>query len=403
MIITGVAVAATIIMTSVAYPALSRLASAQKSVSIDRLRIASVERKSFVRDVSVRGKVVAAISPTLYAPARGTVSFRVMAGDSVKVGDVLADVVSPDLISEFEQEQSALQSMEVELDRTRIDIKQQKLRNQQTIDLAEVAIKAAERELNRAEESIKRQVISQRDYEKAQDDLATAKLEYTHAIQDSELANERLTFEQRTQELTVERQRMVATNLHRRADELTVRSPVNGLVGNLEADEREVVEINSPLVTVMDLTALEVELEIPESYADSISPGMPVDMTLGGDAHLGVLVAISPEVERNQVTARVRFDPATPDGLIQNQQVSARVVLESRDQALVLRRGPFLDAGGGRIAYVVEDELAHRRPIEIGAVSIGEVEILAGLEPGDRVIVSGTESFESSETILIAN
>ena len=88
---------------------------------------------------------------------------------------------------------------------------------------------------------------------------------------------------------------------------------------------------------------------------------------------------MSPEVQQGQVTGRLRFSGEVPQGLRQNQRLSTRIVLESRDDVLKVQRGPFLDSGGGRVAYVVQDDIAVRRPIHTGATSVSEVEILEGL------------------------
>ncbi|MEE9141301.1 MAG: efflux transporter periplasmic adaptor subunit, partial [Gammaproteobacteria bacterium] len=110
---------------------------------------------------------------------------------------------------------------------------------------------------------------------------------------------------------------------------------------------------------------------------------------------------ISPEVKNNEVTGRVRFAGAVPDGLRQNQRVSARLLLESKPDAIKVQRGPFLDSGGGRVAYVVEDDIARRRPIRVGSASVREVEILEGLTDGERIVISNLSAFEGAETVLL--
>jgi HlyD family secretion protein len=124
---------------------------------------------------------------------------------------------------------------------------------------------------------------------------------------------------------------------------------------------------------------------------------------IGAVAATGKVSAISPEVVNNQVLARVRFDGEQPPGLRQNQRVSARVLFEEKPDVLMLPRGPFLEDQGGRFAYVVEDGVAVRRPITVGATSVGAIEILQGLEPGERVVIAGTDNFENADRIRIAD
>ena len=384
-----------------AWPALARFASAERSVPLAQLRLATVDRGDFVRDVAVRGRVVAAVKPTVYAPAEGTVTLTVQAGDTVAAGAVLAAIDSPELTSELDQERATLERLSAELTRQGIEKKQQELTNQQAIDMARVAIQAADRELRRAEASWSQQIISLQDYEKAQDDLVRAELQYEHARQKAALESESLAFELQTRELERNRQRLQVVELERRVAELSVVSPVSGMIGALAVEQKAAVTENQPLLTVVDLSAYEIEIQVPQEYGDDLALGMPAEITVAGAALSGTITAISPEVQENQVTGRVRFDEASPRGLRQNQRVSARVLLEARSNALTVRRGPFVDSGGGRVAYVVEGDLARRQPIRIGAASIGEVEILEGLEPGQTIVISDLGAFEGAETVLL--
>src|SRR5207342_2378590 len=145
----------------------------------------------------------------------------------------------------------------------------------------------------------------------------------------------------------LQRQRLVVADVQRRVDELNVRSPVNGVVGTLSVADRSVVAANTALMTVVDLSQLEVELEIPESYADDLGLGMSAEVNIGASTATGKLSALSPEVVRNQVLARVRFDGQQPPGLRQNQRVTARVLIEDKPNVLMLPRGSFVENEGG--------------------------------------------------------
>ena len=151
------------------------------------------------------------------------------------------------------------------------------------------------------------------------------------------------------------------------------------------------------------LSRLEVELEIPESYADDLGLGMNVEVNIGSTQATGKLSALSPEVVRNQLLARVRYDGQQPAGLRQSQRLTARILIEEKPDVLMLPRGPFVENEGGRAAYVMDGDLAVRRPIQIGATSVSAVEIVSGLQAGERVVVSGTDAFENAERIAINN
>jgi HlyD family secretion protein len=384
--------------------------SADTSLSMQNVRVATVVEKDFVRDLSVQGRVVAAISPRLYSPAQGTITFEVDAGDKVKKDQLLATIESPELTNKLKQEESSLQRNKLELDRQRIQGKKLALEKQKSADLAKVAMVAAEREKRRADNAYATHAISQIDFEKAQDDLKNAQLVLKHALQDANLDQESLDFELKTQQLLVERQALQVAETRRQVAQLAVRSPVNGMVGNLAVQQKNQVSKNQPILSVVDLSEFELEVDIPESYADDLAIGMDAQVSLNNQLFAAVLVTISPEIENNQVAGRVRFAKESeqgealqqPAGLRQNQRLSTRILMEHKENALTLTRGQFLQSDNGRFAYVIKNDMALRQPITIGARSLSEVEILAGLTKGDQVIISSTDALKGAQTVMLA-
>ena len=400
-----------ILMAVLAYaavaPTISNWSNSDVSISAQRVRLATVSQGDFIRDLSVQGRVVAAVSPKLYSPAQGTISFYVDAGDTVLKGQIIATIDSPELNNQLKQEQSALQRLQMELDRQKIQSNKQALVNQKAVDLAKVSLTAANREKRRADKAIESQSISQIDFEKSQDDLENARLVFKHAVKDAELNLESLEFEVKTKHLFVERQTLLVTDLSRQVDELTLLSPVNGLVGNLSVEQKNQVAKNQSILSVVDLSEFEIEVDIPESYADDLAIGMTAQINLNGETHLATLVTISPEIENNQVTGRVRFTSfsdggiSQPQGLRQNQRLTTRILMENKHDVLIVQRGQFLETGNGRVAYIVKNDMAERTSIATGARSLSSVEVLNGLSVGDTIIVSGTDQFNGAQRVLI--
>jgi HlyD family secretion protein len=372
----------------------------QYTVSAERLRIAGVTRGRFVRDVAAEGTVVAPVSPTLFAIAPGTISYIVHAGDHVKRGQALATLDSPELKSEYLRERATLESLDAGIAHQEIEVRQQLLTSQQQADLAQVAIKAAERELKRNQAAWNERVIPERDFQKAQDDVATAKLNYEHARGTARLDQDSVVLDLRTRRLERDRQALVVEDLKRRVEELTVRSPVDGMVANLGQQEKADVAENAPLLTVVDLTALEIEFRVAESYASDIRPGMGADITLGGATDRGIVTAISPQVQDNEVVGRVKFANGQPPGLRQNQRASVRIVLDDRNDVLKFERGPLIDEAT-RAVYLVRGKRAIRVPVALGPASVAEVEVDRGLQAADRVIISDTRDFNDAPELLI--
>lgn len=380
---------------------LSAWRGSEHSVSAARLRIAEVSRGTLIRDASVNGRVVAAISPTLYSTAQSTVTLRTNAGDNVRKGDVLAILESPDLADALKREQSSYSQLEAEVARQHILARKQKLLAQRDADTAEIDRLSAQRTLERYESVAQVGIIAKIDYQKAKDALNSAQIRASHASRAAALEGDDVALALKTKVNELDRQRLSLANAQRRFDELTVRAPVDGLVGTLSVQNRSVVAANTPLMTLVDLSKLEVELEVPETYVADMGLGMSAEILLGDTRATGKLSALSPEVVKNQVLARVRFDGVQPKGLRQSQRVSARLLIEEKPNAVMLPRGPFVESEGGRFAYVMQDGIAVRTPIRLGATSISAVEILSGVKPGDKVVIAGTDTFANAARVSV--
>ena len=154
---------------------------------------------------------------------------------------------------------------------------------------------------------------------------------------------------------------------------------------------------------LVDLTSFEIEINIPESYADDLKIGLAAEVMVNNQNHPGQLTAISPEVTNGQVTGRIRFTGDTPSGLRQNQRLSANVLIESQLDVLKVKRGAFVQTGGGRTIYIVDGDTGIRTDIELGARGQSDVEILSGLEEGQEVIISSVDTFKGAELVFLSN
>ncbi|WP_250625118.1 efflux RND transporter periplasmic adaptor subunit [Pinirhizobacter soli] len=384
-------------------PRVGRMFSAGSSVSASRLSFANVQRGLFVRDIAAEGKVVAAVSPTLYAVYGGAVTLQVHAGDSVKKGQVLAVIDSPDLTNKLAQEQSNADNSQVDFLRAEVDAKKKASELQKAYDNAVIDRKAAERDVERNTTAFSKGAVPKADVDKAEVSLEKAKVTEQHAQSDLSLNTNSSTFDVRSKKLAHDRQDLLVEDLKRQVDNLQVRSPVDGQVGQLFVAERATVAKDAQLMSVIDLSALEVEMKVPESFARDLAIGMPGEITGNGSTWNGKISAVSPEVVNGEVAARLRFDGKTPLQLRQSQRMSVRVLMDRRDNVLTVARGSFVDESGGRYAYVVHEGIAEKREIRVGTSSIDKVEILDGLKEGDRIVISGTDSFNGAARVVISS
>jgi HlyD family secretion protein len=263
-----------------------------------------------------------------------------------------------------------------------------------------VSLDAAHRDLQRAEKLRTDGLLNEVEYERSHDAVRIAEVQLEQADQGGALAREARDFETQDRRRQVERQRLVVADLQRRVADLILRAPFDGLVATVDAQDRDAVAQNAPLLTIVDLAKSEIQVDIPESYAAEAVAGTPAAVSLGGGEVPGVLTAVSPEVRAGSVAGTIQLKGAS-EGLRQGQRVSVRLVFETRPNVLKVPRGPFLEAGGGRKAYVLADGLATLRTIKTGATSVSEVEVVDGLKEGDRILLSDTEELKGARTVLV--
>lgn len=382
---------------------LSGWSAGGRSVDAERLRIAEVKRGELVRDIAADGRVIAANSPILYAIAGGSVDLKVVAGDVVRKGQVLAEIDSPELRSKLAQEQATLASLEAEASRAELDAELARSTARKDLDQAQIARVAALRDLERYQRAFEGGAVAKVDVAKAQDDLKKSDIGLSHAQGDLGRQGRSAALDTRNKRLLADRQRAIAVEAQRQVEALTLRAPFDGQVGQVQVAQRANVAINDPVLSVVDLSVFEVEIKVPESFARDLAIGIPAQVTSGnGQPFAAQISAVSPEVVNGEVVSRLRFTGKQPPGLRQSQRLSARVVLDTRRNALMVERGPFLEQAGGNSAYVVANGVATRRSIRTGVSSLNAVEILEGLQPGERVVVSGSDQFENAETVRIS-
>lgn len=385
----------------VSLPTLRTWFKAERSFDRARIRTAVVTRGDLTRELAVEGRIVASSYPTLYASATGHIRLRVRPGEQVQSGDLLAEIDSPELRNLLLQEQSVLASIESDRTRQIIAGRTRALENQQDVDLKKLNLETSRRELDRSKQLFEQGLINGSEYDAAVDRLKIAILEHQHAVEKADLDASTQELESKNRDEQRDRQRLVVAEAQRKVDRLQLRSPVAGMVGSILVDPRDSVVVNQEVLTVIDLTAFEIEIQIPEFYADDVQIGQATTIAYEGTTYDGRISLVSPEVNDSVVSGRVVFEEGGPEGLRQNQRVSTRIVLSAQENVLKVRRGPFLEAGGGNSTYRIQGALAQKVEIQTGAASLTEVEVIAGLQEGDEIVISNPGVFQGSETVYL--
>lgn len=374
------------------------LASAQ-SFDAERLRIATVTRGDLVRDIASQGRIITANSPTLYAFASGIAKLDVVAGDVVSEGQVLATIDSPELQSQLVQERANLTSLQAEAASAALDAEMSQSNAQKLVDQAMVDVQAAKRNLTRYQAAFKSGAYSKNDLDTAEDQLKKANIGLNTAKREASLYTRRSKLDANNKQANVSKQQAIVLELERQVESLKLKAPFGGQVGQVHIAQGSHVVTGAPVLTVVDLSEFEVEIKVPESFARELSVGVPAEVTHQNRPFQAAVSAVSPEVVASEVSARLRFaEGQQPEQLRQNQRVSVRMVLDTRNNVLMVERGPFAEQGR---VWVLRDGIATPQPVQLGARSMQHIEIASGLAEGERIIVSGADLFGDVDNVRI--
>ena len=190
-----------------------QMLSADSAVSAARLGIATVDVAPLTRDVAGEGRVVAAQSPTLFAPGAGTVTLAVQAGDPVRRGQVLARVDSPELANRLAQERSNADALRAELARAEVEARQQAAALQSAFDVARIDQQTAQNDLARQTQAFEAGATARMQVERAQDALAKARLALDQARDLRGLKTDSLKLDVQARQSALARQQLLVADL----------------------------------------------------------------------------------------------------------------------------------------------------------------------------------------------
>jgi membrane fusion protein (multidrug efflux system) len=180
--------------------------------------------------------------------------------------------------------------------------------------------------------------------------------------------------------------------------ETVVRAPFDGIIGQRRVDVGAYVGEGDTLVTLVDLDPLEIEFAVPDRHLAMLEVERPV--SIGVASHpdrrfVGRVVFVAPEVDEVNRTVTVKADLPNPDGMLRpGQFVTVTLTLERRQDALLVPEEALLSDGRRPLVFVVAGDVATARPVRTGARVPGRVQIVEGLEAGDRVVSAGHEKLD---------
>lgn len=190
-------------------------------------------------------------------------------------------------------------------------------------------------------------------------------------------------------------------------DESVVRAPFGGILGRRQVDLGAFVTEGAPIVTLVDLDPIEIVFAVPERHLTAVGTGRPVTVRVvshAGRSFAGTVTFVDPQVDPvNRTVMMKAVLPNTELALRPGQFASVTLELDRHPQAPVVPEEAVVPDGEQAIVYVVRDGVAEARPITTGVRLPGRVEVVTGLSPGERVVLTGHEKLRTETALPVVD
>ena len=368
------------------------------------ISVGTVARGEFNDYIRVTGQVQPITTVQLSPLEAGIVERLVVEeGASVRKGDVLVELSNTSLTLEILNSEAELAEKQNILRNTLISMEQQKLDLRLDKVQLDLDVERKRRTWQQNEELYRSNLIAREDWLQSKEDyeLAAKKRELNIERQIQDSLYRTVQIEQMEDNLANMKRNMEL--IRQRIGNLQVKSPIDGEVGLLDVVLGQSVSSGQKIGQVNDLSDYKVEAQIDESYIDRVRAGLEATFDRQGTDYKVRLRKVYPEVRNGQFRADFTFVGAHPRNIRSGQTYYLHLELGQPTDAVIIPRGSFYQSTGGAWIYVVapEGDRAYKRQIRIGRQNPQYYEVLEGLEPGERVIVSGYENYGSNDVLIL--
>lgn len=368
------------------------------------ISVGTVARGEFNDYIRVTGQVQPITTVQLSPLEAGIVERLVVEeGASVRKGDVLVELSNTSLTLEILNSEAELAEKQNILRNTLISMEQQKLDLRLDKVQLDLDVERKRRTWQQNEELYRSNLIAREDWLQSKEDyeLAAKKRELNIERQIQDSLYRTVQIEQMEDNLANMKRNMEL--IRQRIGNLQVKSPIDGEVGLLDVVLGQSVSSGQKIGQVNDLSDYKVEAQIDESYIDRVRAGLDATFERQDTAFTMRLRKVYPEVRNGQFRADFTFVGAHPRNIRSGQTYYLHLELGQPTDAVIIPRGSFYQSTGGAWIYVVapEGDRAYKRQIRIGRQNPQYYEVLEGLEPGERVIVSGYENYGANDVLIL--
>ncbi len=370
----------------------------------DKLTIAEVQQGKFLEYLDVEGIVQPILTVKLNALEPGTVAHIVAEdGDMLAPGDTILILQNPDLARTIEDERDELEKQRITFGEREIQMRRKTSElKRQTIEAAYKLRRIGKQyELSKAE-------FDMGASSKAQLELSEEEYKFNHIntkMQLEELHHDSLmnTIQTSLMQNDLRREEKRFDRSRQRLDDLVVRAPIAGQLSFVSVIAGERVPAGSSIGELKVVNQFKINTKISEYYIDRITIGLPATIVYQNRKFPLRISKINPEVKDRQFAVDLVLLNETPENIRIGKNYRIQIELGQPEDALIVPKGSFFQQTGGQWIFLLNEtgDKARKANISIGRQNPQQYEVMDGVKPGDRVIVSGYDNFGDAEEIVL--
>ena len=372
-------------------------------VDKDTVTISSAVKGEFNDYIRISGRVQPMTTIQL-SPQEGGIVEKILIeeGSPVKAGDAILILNNDNLDLQILNSEAELAEKENILRNTQIQMEQQKLDVRQNVLEYGTNVERLRRAYEQQKALYEDKLIAKEEYLKAEEDYQLALQKYNlmteRSRQDSLYRGTQID----RMEESLENMQLNMSMIRRRKSNLIVKAPIDGELGLLDVVLGQSIAAGTKIGQINSVGTYKVEAQIDEHYIDRVIAGLEATFERQGETYSTVIRKVYPEVRDGKFKADFKFGSEQPDNIRAGQTYYLNLQLGQPEEAVIIPRGTFYQKTGGKWIYVVNKEgtKAVKREIRIGRQNPQYYEVLEGLEPGERVITSGYDTYGDSDVLV---
>ena len=382
----------------------SRLEPAAPLVDRDTIYLDTVQRGPMVRQVRGTGTLVPEQIRWIPATTDGTVEHIVIRpGAFVAPDTVILELSNPELEQSALEARLNLQAAEARYSNRQVEVERELLNQRATLATTEAQLKTARLQADADGQLFAQGLVSSLQLQQSQSAEQEFDTRYALEQERLQMATDTVEAQLAVEQAEVDRLRTLYELRRQQVADLRVRAGMPGVLQQVPLEEGQRITTGTNLARVGDPTVLKAELRIAETQAKDIQIGQTAAVDTRNGVIPGHVTRIDPAVENGTVTVDVALDGALPRGARPDLTVDGTIELERMDDVLFVGRPVFGQEESVVSLFRVEADGTHafRMRVSLGRASVNTIEVLEGLQPGDRVVLSDTSSWDRFDRVRI--